>query len=40
MDSQSVVVYLSLKALNLATSKAGSHVIRSKDSINLCRRLM
>jgi hypothetical protein len=40
MDQQSVVVYLSLKCVNLGTSKAGSQVHHSMRPTNHCRWLM
>jgi hypothetical protein len=39
MDQQSIVMYLSLKGLNLGASKTGSQVHHLMSSTDLCRRL-
>jgi hypothetical protein len=40
MDQQSIVMYLSLKGLNLGTSKTGLQVHHLRGSITFCRRLV
>jgi hypothetical protein len=39
MDQQSILMYLTLKGLNLGTSKAGLHVHHSMSPINHCKWL-